>query len=109
MKIALDYDETFTEDPILWTNFVASCKERGHSITFVTYRDSRYDNEDILYDADCLGIEVVFTGGKQKKHIFESDVWIDDNPVTICTAKEMGDMYDGCLINNDMGELSDEI
>lgn len=38
MKIALDYDETFTADPELWKPFVAHCKARLHEVKFVTAR-----------------------------------------------------------------------
>ncbi|QDP59490.1 MAG: hypothetical protein GOVbin4162_64 [Prokaryotic dsDNA virus sp.] len=104
MKIALDYDETFTADPELWKMFISACEYRGHSVKFVTYRPDRNDgyNDDILLDAESLKIDVIFTGGKQKENFWDADVWIDDSPETIPCAKKLGDMYDGCLINNDM-------
>lgn len=101
MKIALDFDETYTEDPVLWSDFVIKAKERGHSVTFVTYRDSRWGNHDIEYEVECLGIPIVFTEGKQKKHIFNADVWIDDSPETIVDFVTLGEMYDGCLLQGD--------
>ena len=105
MKIALDYDETFTEDPIFWDMVIAAARHRLHTVKFVTYRDERFDNDDILTDAAALGIEVVFTGGKQKEHICpDIDVWIDDSPETIVNSKLLGDMYDSCLVQNDMLE-----
>lgn len=105
MIIALDYDETYTHAPELFKEFVRLAKLGGHSVTFVTYRDSRWGaqyNSDIENDAVDLCIDIVYTGGKQKSHIFKADIWIDDSPVTIPAAVEMGDMYDGCLVNNDM-------
>lgn len=30
MNISLDYDETFTEDPILWKKFVEMAHSRAH-------------------------------------------------------------------------------
>jgi hypothetical protein len=105
MKIGLDYDETFTEDPVLWQHFVADAKARGHLIKFVTYRDNRYDNEDILTDAEYLDIDIVFAGGVQKEHLCpEIDVWIDDSPETIVSSTKLGNQYDGCLIQDDMEE-----
>ena len=104
MKIALDFDDTYTEDPELWNSFISLAKKRGHSVAFVTYRDERFNaiNLDIRAVAENLGIEVVFTGGSQKATKFCANIWIDDNPVTIPSTKQLGDMYDGCLINNDM-------
>lgn len=101
MRIALDYDECYTEDVFLWKFFIAQAKVKGHSVTFVTYRDSRWNNDDIKLDAEIHGIDIVYTNGKQKAGCFEADIWIDDNPVTIPVAKDLGDMYDGCLINSD--------
>jgi len=103
MRIALDYDDTFTADKTFWASFVRLCDKHNHDVKFVTYRDSRFDNDDILNDAADLGIEVVFTAGKQKAGVYDADVWIDDMPVTIPVAKELGDMFDGCLVNDDMG------
>lgn len=105
MIIALDFDETFTEDPTLWTAFVVKAKIRLHTVTFVTYRDSRWGNSDIEGEADCLGIDIVYTAGKQKQHCFKADVWIDDSPETIVGFEAMGNMYDGCLTNNDVKSL----
>ncbi len=103
MQIALDFDETYTVDPFLWDAFVAKAKQRGHTVTFVTFRSSRWDNEDIKAAAESIGIDIVYTEGKQKKHVFTADVWIDDMPELLPTFKELGDMYDGCLTSNDCG------
>lgn len=102
MNIALDYDLTYTEDRELWNMFIELAQSKGHIVTFVTYRDSRWGNEDILSDASKLGIEVVFTNGKQKEGVFRADIWIDDDPVTIPVASKLSDMHNGCLVNNDI-------
>lgn len=101
LKIALDFDETYTEDPEMWDLFVYLCQQRNHIITFVTYRDSRYGNEDIKGAAEKLGIKIIFTAGKQKQHCYSADIWIDDSPETIVNFETLGDMYDGCLLNGD--------
>lgn len=102
LNIALDYDETFTEAPVLFKAFVELFKTHGHKITFVTFRSNRGDNSDIEADANDLDIDIVFTCGRQKQHVFKADIWIDDSPETIVSAKKLGNMYDGCLANNDM-------
>lgn len=104
MKIALDYDETFTAAPILWKMFVEMAKQHGHDVKFVTYRDPRWSNDDICADAYDMGIEIIFTAGKQKQHVYQADIWIDDSPETIVSFEKLGNMYNGCLINNDTGE-----
>ena len=102
MKISLDYDETFTASPVLFKAFVMIAKEHGHSVTFVTYRTPFVGNDDIEADANEMGIDIVFTSGIQKQHVFYADVWIDDSPETIVSAEKLSNMYDGFLANNDM-------
>ena len=102
MIIALDFDETYTEDPDLWAAFVYKAKTRLHTVTFVTYRDSRYGNEDIKYEAECLGIDIVFTAGKQKQHCFNADIWIDDSPETVVSFHNLDRYYDGCIVKDDV-------
>jgi len=89
MKIALDYDDTFTNDDTLWRAFVESAKSRGHSVTFVTSRNHDGDNRDIIFDAGLLGIGVVFCNHKAKSECFKADVWIDDNPLMIPSSAAM--------------------
>ena len=108
MKIALDYDETFTADKELWTAFVRAARARGHSVTFVTFRFENLDryggNSDIMGDAAMLGIDVVFSGGRQKSHCFEADIWVDDKPVFIPSADAMRSMLVGCEVMGDTME-----
>jgi hypothetical protein len=101
MIIALDFDETYTADSVLWNFFITKAIDRGHTVTFVTFRDSRYGNHDIKHAAELLDIDIVFTAGKQKRHVFKADIWIDDMPELLPTFEELGNMYDGCLANND--------
>lgn len=85
LRISLDYDKTFTADKQLWINFVNDAKQRGHEVTFVTFRyENRGDeNKDILQDAKELDIKVVFTNYQPKSTIFKADIWIDDQPELI--------------------------
>ncbi|MFT6988191.1 MAG: hypothetical protein ACJASL_000151 [Paraglaciecola sp.] len=102
MKIALDYDETYTEDPVLWTAFVNHCVARGHSVTFVTYRPENANNAYIESDAERLGIDIIYTAGKQKQHCFKADVWIDDCPETIVKYTNLCGMKIGCENSDDL-------
>lgn len=114
MKIALDYDETYTADPYLWDPFIRSAKYRGHSVTFVTFRygpDNAYredNNADIKSDAERLGIDIVFCNHHQKSHCFKADIWIDDMPILIPTYTELSQMKKGCEVSNDTGEVKDD-
>ena len=85
LKIALDYDETFTKDPWLWQMFVAAAKERGHEVKIVTsrYKEMTIDNEQLEECADVMGIDIIYTGMEQKSYHYEADIWLDDYPVII--------------------------
>ena len=84
MKIALDYDGTYTEDPKLWNNFINDATEKGHDVRIVTHR------HEVLDKIEVGTVEVIYTDGVSKKWFCEHrgdpwtpDVWIDDRPKTI--------------------------
>lgn len=73
MKIALDYDKTYTADPVLWNAFVATALARGHDVKIVTMRRP----DECVLDAPT---EVVYTSRKAKSSVYSADIWIDDSP-----------------------------
>lgn len=73
MLIALDYDGTYTADPVLWDSFIAKAKERGHKVKIATMRHPSEPIPDI-------GLDVVYTSRKAKFGCMPADIWIDDNP-----------------------------
>jgi hypothetical protein len=73
MKIALDFDNTFTRDPDFWVAFVNMARGRGHDVSIVT---SRYPNCPV----PITGVEVIYCGFTAKRKHFQADVWIDDDP-----------------------------
>ena len=83
MKIALDYDDTYTQDPELWLRFVKDALERNHDVRVVTMR---FPFEGIGMDPRLLElVPVIFTERCAKKRVcflqgFVVDVWIDDRP-----------------------------
>lgn len=91
MKIALDYDKTFTEDPMLWMQFVALAKLRGHEVAIVTFRrpDRKGGNSRALDDAAQLGVEIIFAAGRPKAAVYDADIWIDDFPALIPTPDQL--------------------
>lgn len=87
MRIALDYDDTYTQDPRLWNNFVQDAFDKGHEIMVVTFR-----SPDLPIDHD-IGIPVYYTSWKAKRQYMELqgidiDVWIDDSPELILSDKD---------------------
>ena len=89
MKIALDYDKTWTADEDLWFAFVRLAKRMGHDIRIVTIRDERHDRTAPLIELE-KHLPVIYTRGVAKKwfctHFTDGwmpDIWIDDKPETI--------------------------
>ena len=73
MFIALDYDKTYTADPILWDGFIKFAKDRGHAVKIVSMR---YPSEPI----ESAPVEVLYTSRKAKASCVQADIWIDDSP-----------------------------
>jgi hypothetical protein len=90
MNIALDFDQTYTEDPPLWDRFIFNSKARGHKVYLVTSRPEKLPNyPDLNADIDEFllihDIEVIYCSGGQKSYEVSSrgifiNVWIDDCP-----------------------------
>lgn len=83
MKIALDFDDTYTRDTIFWDGVIDSALARGHDIRIVTFRKSAMQDPALNYLA--LKIPIIYTEFNQKRPYCESvgflvDVWIDDSP-----------------------------
>jgi hypothetical protein len=77
MLIALDYDKTYTADPVLWDDFIKSAQDRGHTVKIVTMRRP----DEIVND---VPIEIVYTSRKAKASYVKADIWIDDSPQWVC-------------------------
>jgi len=85
MLIALDFDGTYTADPVVWDLIIKSLQERGHAVHIVTLRDQ---NLDRLKDHDRfwnMGVRVVYCDGRSKLDVakemgLEYDIWIEDDP-----------------------------
>jgi len=86
MIIALDFDETYTCDPILWNNFIKNAMLRDHHIYCVTFRHVHEGLEVMQSVGQYVGVSnVIFTGRKAKRKFCGDmgvyiDVWIDDSP-----------------------------
>lgn len=78
MLIALDYDNTYTKDRILWEIFIEAAFKQNHNVICFTMR---YPHEPI----SDMGILVLYTSRKAKKkwadeNGYAVDIWIDDKP-----------------------------
>jgi hypothetical protein len=77
MRLSLDYDNTFTRDPAMWTRFVEDAVKRGHDVVCVTMRRPE--------EAIEMPCPVIYTSRAAKQpfcveHGHQIDVWIDDAP-----------------------------
>src|SRR5688572_11205975 len=95
MKIALDYDKTYSAAPEMWERLIAIMEEEGHEVRIVTARDERYDRTAPLLNLEGRGHTIVWTRGCAKRwwcqHFapdFVPDVWIDDKPESVLSNSD---------------------
>ena len=84
MLIALDYDDTYTRDPILWDQFIKDANKRGHSVICCTMRFDK-EGAEVERDLGHLVERIVYTGRMAKRKYLHSigynvHVFIDDTP-----------------------------
>lgn len=84
MLIAIDYDETYTEDPEFWDLVIGLAVNRGHSVICATMRH-RYEGQEIIDNLGHKVERIIFTGRKAKVPAvheagYYPSVWIDDSP-----------------------------
>jgi hypothetical protein len=95
MRIALDYDKTYTADPDMWDAFITLATSRGHSVEVVTMRTMTW--AEMLPQSLCeRATRVEYTDRKAKKAHMEAlgrpvDIWIDDTPQFIIEDAWTGD------------------
>lgn len=86
MLIALDYDETYTEDPLMWDRFIRLAIASGHAVICVTMR---YEVESAEVRESIGKLCAVYCTGRRAKLEYMTevgripDVWIDDSPMFI--------------------------
>lgn len=90
LYVALDYDDTFTVNPIAWYPALEKLKAAGFSIIGVTLRNEEQKIEDPLYLDICDVI--VYCAGHAKKDTVHKllhhtiHIWIDDSPEYITNS-----------------------
>jgi hypothetical protein len=89
MKLALDFDDTFTRDPALWVQFTLNSQQRGHIVYGITMRTPQECVGELFDNYRALVDYVIPTSRAAKKSFCEDvhgliiDVWIDDRPFWI--------------------------
>lgn len=89
MVISLDFDETYTRDPIAWDQFISLMKSRGHTVYCVTLRsDNPCESTEVAMELNGKVDAIFFTNRTAKKEFMAAqgiwiDVWIDDMPIFI--------------------------
>jgi hypothetical protein len=87
MNISIDYDNTYTRDPILWNVFIANARGLGHMVYCVTMR-SPAEGVQVFHDLTGKVDNIYFTNRQAKKDFMYEmgiaiDVWIDDMPLFV--------------------------
>lgn len=77
--IALDYDGTYTDNPVLWDQFILNAQSHRYHVVIVTMR---YETERIPHP---IMVDVYYTNRKAKKPFMlalgvNPAIWIDDTP-----------------------------
>lgn len=84
MKIALDYDLTYTLSPSFWDDFINMTVDAGHDVRVVTARNPQLDSVDEHFD-----IPIIYCDGVAKRFVchhfndWDPDIWIDDKPQSV--------------------------
>lgn len=98
MILSIDYDDTYTRDPLFFNWIAQEAIDRGHDVWCVSARHQSHmiEAEDtigrVIGSDKCLG-----TNGKAKRDtLFKergvyADVWIDDMPDTVINGYDIGE------------------
>lgn len=95
MRIALDWDDTWTRDNVFWAAFVHSAIRKGHEVRIVTFRrpSGIPEIEQELKAFTLDNLPVIATNHVSKRAAcralgWEPQVWIDDMPELIVNPPE---------------------
>lgn len=88
LTIAIDFDDTFTADPELWSHVIAEMQRRGHRVICVSGCRNTLANRTLRKSALPSGVDlfVSYDCPKRwfmKQHRIDVDIWIDDRPESI--------------------------
>ena len=88
MRIALDFDGTYSEHPKLWNEFILLCHLHGVGIDIVTLREQDVDKLAIEQDLIDRGCNIIYCDGRPKHAVAKDrglvyDIWIEDDPKAV--------------------------
>lgn len=88
LTIAIDFDNTLTAAPVMWSMFIRLAKVHGHRVCVVTARRETQENvgliDAFMQQHRCV-VPLYFTslGSKldaMRERGVNVDIWIDDDP-----------------------------
>lgn len=100
--IALDYDGTFTSNPLLWSILAFEAKKFGEKVICVSARTDTIENRLLLQQSLPASVDIYLTSHNPKKEWMERrgikvDIWIEDTPKAIFESdnpeKRIADKY----------------
>lgn len=97
MNISVDFDDTYTRDPILWDEFINRALERGHQVYCVTARPPTPINQHEVYDSigriigknNCYFTDAMAKAKFMYEQGIDINVWIDDLPSNVDHNKRL--------------------
>lgn len=90
MRIAIDFDDTYTLDPNMWDQILNLMVLSGHEVFCITARPDRHMDKvretigKVIGMENCIGTQLLAKRKYVKDHYgLVFDVWIDDTPDAI--------------------------
>jgi len=90
MRIAIDFDDTYTLDPEMWDKILVLMCRSGHEVFCITARPDDHMEKvrqtigKIVGIDNCIGTQLLAKRQYVKDHYdLTFDVWIDDTPDAI--------------------------
>jgi len=85
LTIAIDYDDTYTADPVFWDKFIQLAQNHNHKVICVTARRNILEHRQELMNNLPDTVETYFSYDEPKadfikRHNIVVDIWIDDTP-----------------------------
>lgn len=94
MKISIDYDSTFTEDPDFWREVIRIGRERGHTFFCITGRAHPPGLDEPAIPCEVITSPMDYKNNTARNLGHHIDVWIDDCPAMIMKSFDFDDYLD---------------
>ncbi len=112
MRIALDFDGTYTEHPALWDAFIALAKAHGHTVNVVTLRHPVHDRIGVDRRLEQLGAGIVYCDGRPKHEVAKErglsyTIWIEDDPRCVHEGSRINEEQLAAWRKNDVHKAPD--